>query len=118
MITELRNLDNVDCVRGDDSIEVNFRIPESYPYFEGHFPDNPIVPGVVQVGWSLAAVRDLAEAENVAITRYRFLEPILPGQSVSLKIEAKGDRFACQTRVDGILVSKGTIRILEEPTVA
>ncbi len=40
----------------NDSIEATITFNEKHPIFSGHFPDNPIVPGVVQV----QIIKDLA----------------------------------------------------------
>lgn len=54
--------------------------------FQGHFPDNPILPGVIQVDW---AVRFGKEAfgplgEFQGITKLKFTDLTRPGERVEL----------------------------------
>ena len=38
-----------------DGLRWTFAVPVDHPLFEGHFPGHPILPGVVALGWMLAA---------------------------------------------------------------
>ena len=79
------------------------------PFFEGHFPGNPIMPGVLvieamaQVGGILARLSvpesmDI-EAENaiyfVAMDKVKFRRPIVPGDQVLFELTPvrKGSRI-------------------------
>lgn len=72
----------------------DFSIDE--PYFKGHFPGNPIVPGVLivealaQVGSvALLAVPKLRNklAYFAAINHFRFRHPVVPGDRLRLEVE-------------------------------
>ena len=71
------------------------------PFFQGHFPDNPIMPGVLiieamaQVGGVLARV-SLSEttAEEfgdlpffMAIDKVRFRRPVVPGDQIVFEVK-------------------------------
>lgn len=71
----------------------NFTIGE--PFFQGHFPGNPIVPGVliVEALAQVGAVAILSVPENrnkvvyfAAIDRFRFRRPVTPGDSIRLEV--------------------------------
>lgn len=96
------------CVDGALS-EARFRLPSDFPYFEGHFPDTPVVPGVAQVGWVLRVGGPLGVDLLATVSRYRFVKPIGPGQSIRVRVERSAKGFACQVFADEELASKGTL---------
>jgi UDP-N-acetylglucosamine acyltransferase len=66
------------------------------PFFQGHFPDHPIMPGVLiiealaQVGVALALRTLDPEAKLVyfaAIDNVRFRRPVIPGDQLRLEVE-------------------------------
>ena len=68
-----------------------FVVPPDLPFFEGHFPGHPILPGVVALGWMLAAAeRFLARPLGAAeLLNVKFQNVILPGAAVELTITPK-----------------------------
>lgn len=72
----------------------------SEPYFPGHFPDRPIMPGVIilevfaQVGGLLCyrpgeAQQDVA---LVGVNEARFRLPVIPGDQLVIELECRKDR--------------------------
>lgn len=66
------------------------------PFFQGHFPDNPIMPGVLiiealaQVGVVMALRVPTAEGKIVlfaGIDGVRFRRPVVPGDQLRLEVE-------------------------------
>ena len=64
-------------------------------YFHGHFPQLPILPGVVQIGWVLNllyanhAVTEIRDLKNL-----KFNKPILPGTYLELVLEHKKEKHS------------------------
>ncbi len=93
------------------------------PFFQGHFPGNPIVPGVLVVE-ALAQVGSVAilAVENnkgkipffAGIDGWRFRKPVLPGDSVRLevnltKMRGPVGKGAASASVEGTVVSEGEL---------
>lgn len=68
------------------------------PFFQGHFPDHPIMPGVLiveamtQVGGIFAFKNLSATPENkvvyfMGIDKARFRKPVIPGDQVRFELE-------------------------------
>jgi 3-hydroxymyristoyl/3-hydroxydecanoyl-(acyl carrier protein) dehydratase len=62
-------------------------------WFEGHFPDEPILAGVVQIRWAIAAARELlgVTAGPTAIVQLKFKAPIRPNARLELEIRRVAD---------------------------
>ncbi len=73
--------------------------PPEFPGFQGHFPGNPMLPGVCHIVLAQAAAERAAgrPLELVSLRRTKFVAPAVPGKT--LKIHA---RF---TRGDGGLTA-------------
>src|SRR5512133_1892315 len=75
------------------------RFPGDSAWFSGHFPDNPIVPGIALIALAAEAVieRERREGRSVAITgvrRVRFRLPVRPEDEVTLEVTRMQDRQA------------------------
>ena len=72
------------------------------PFFQGHFPGHPIMPGVLiieamaQVGGAYTSVVDnIGDGKVtyfVGIDKARFRKPVLPGDSLRLELEILSKR--------------------------
>lgn len=63
-------------------------IDESNTGFDGHFPDFPILPGVVQLHWVMKLAEEFGISPNVQnIDRLKFTHPIFPNRNTQLSIE-------------------------------
>lgn len=92
---------------------VAWSVPADHPALAGHFPGQPIVPGVVLLGTVLdEARRRLAfRPGGSRWQRIKFLQPVGPEQPIRLELEGDSAEFSFLVkRVDGSLVARGQCR--------
>ena len=102
------------------------------PQFTGHFPDSPIMPGVLlieamaQTAGILAQVSTGVRVDDrhlyylVGVDNARFKRPVEPGDQVILRAELQRAirgvwKFSCEARVDGqVVASAEVMSVLKE----
>ena len=113
LVDRIIEIDDNKSVTGIKNVSFN------EPFFQGHFPDNPIMPGVLiieamaQVG--AYAALNYPEVENkiaflAGIDRARFRHPVIPGDTLKIKTElvkirANSGRIKCSAYVEDKLVA-------------
>ena len=68
---------------------ITLRVGASHPAFEGHFPDAPILPGVVMLDEAIRAIEleNGGEARCWRIPSVKFLKAVGPGEPLVLEPE-------------------------------
>lgn len=63
-------------------------INEDIAWFDGHFPEQPVLPGVVQVDWAGKWSKALFSPKGLfySLSNIKFKTPILPQQKLSLEL--------------------------------
>lgn len=92
----------------NDSHQAPLCVPRSHPSLEGHFPGNPVVPGVVVLDHVLEAVeRWLGELPDaLRLPQVKFMQPLLPDQPAEIQLQRTGDRIRLRvTRGQQLLVT-------------
>jgi len=113
----------------DKEIVTLKNVSNNEPHFQGHFPGDPIMPGVlilealIQTSNLLAA--HIAENSSItgnleeyisyvtAIDKTRFLKPVIPGDQLYLKVSLLNKvsaawRFIGKADVNGTVVAEAT----------
>lgn len=121
----------VDVVRGESAVGVkNVSINE--PFFQGHFPSRPVMPGVmiIEAMAQTSAVLVVAtlgkESEGklvyfMTVDEGRFRRPVGPGDTIHIHVTKQRQRanvwkFKGEAKVDGVLVAEAiySAMILDE----
>ena len=78
----------LDRIAADGQLDYRLNIPASLSFFEGHFPEFPLLPGVVQINWVMQLV-DSSKLSGpfVGMRRLKFMRPILGDTEVNLSIK-------------------------------
>lgn len=66
---------------------VSFSVNKDLFYFNGHFPIQAILPGVVQLGWTIEFAKEIFAIDlSCNLPMVKFMNPILPEDKVDLKL--------------------------------
>ncbi|HST27909.1 MAG TPA: hydroxymyristoyl-ACP dehydratase [Rudaea sp.] len=94
-----------------DSICEHFHIAASHPALPGHFPDAPIVPGVVLLERVAAATRRAFDVEVAGLPQVKFLRPLRPDEIAELRIERCGASAKFSIRRGQEFIVNGTLEL-------
>lgn len=92
------------------------QIPREHPSYAGHFPGQPIVPGVVLLDLVLQAAEQgpgwNSPAAALDIPVCKFVQAVLPGAVLALQLSADADSDTLNFRLlqDKQLVASGSLR--------
>jgi len=83
------------------SATLRLRFDADSPYFEGHFPAAPILPGVAQVEWAIRLGRELFElpAAFQRMDALKFQQVIRPGDEIGLELQWQADKGVLNFRL-------------------
>ena len=87
--SEIKNPEVVSVTRFEDRVELSLVMPAALLYFRGHFPNFPILPGIVQLDWAIQYGKHHFELGAVSPTtiRIKFRKPIRPNHRVTLSLK-------------------------------
>jgi 3-hydroxyacyl-[acyl-carrier-protein] dehydratase len=122
-------VDRIIEIDGDMSAIGIKNVTANEPHFAGHFPERPIMPGVLlieamaQTAGAICA-RKQGETGNLVyfmtIDNARFRKPVVPGDRVEFHVVKQKQRgniwkFHCDAKVDGVLVAEADIGAMIRP---
>jgi 3-hydroxyacyl-[acyl-carrier-protein] dehydratase len=119
-------VDRIVEVSADKKSAVGIKsVSANEPFFQGHFPDLPIMPGVLIVEalaqTAAALMQDAARDGKLAmlamlagVDGFRFRRPVVPGDQLRLevtmqKLRGPIGKLRGRATVDGSLVAEGEI---------
>ncbi len=115
-------IDRVDDIRVNVSAVGIKNVTINEPFFQGHFPSHPVMPGVLiieamaQTSAVLVVETLGADSEGklvyfMMIDRARFRKPVGPGDQLHIhvtKLKNRGNvwKFQAEAKVDGVVVAE------------
>jgi 3-hydroxymyristoyl/3-hydroxydecanoyl-(acyl carrier protein) dehydratase len=78
----------------DEAIVLSFFVQTDLDYFKGHFPNAPILAGVVQLHWAVEYAKEQFKlshknVQNLEVLKFKAV--IVPGQNLQLTLTKKSD---------------------------
>ncbi len=75
--------------QSEDSVVLDLTIPENLYYFQGHFPQAPILPGVAQLDWVMFYLNryfaiDTTKLSSVDVLKFQHI--IRPSYQIELSL--------------------------------
>lgn len=117
MVEKVLELRDGEYAKGIKNVSIN------EPYFLGHFPEAPIMPGVLIVEalaqlCSVTIESDGTDENKIYVLlkadEFKFIKPVLPGDTLTLEVTKTGGgaglvKFDCVASVDGSVRAKGKL---------
>lgn len=114
-----------ECITGIKNVSIN------EPFFNGHFPDEPIMPGVLmveamaQVSGVLGFISEGVTADDgylylfAGVDKVRFKRQVIPGDQLTLRatlmLKKRGIyKFDCSVHVDDELAASAQVMIARQ----
>ena len=121
-------IDRVVEIVGEDELVALKNVTINEPYFQGHYPGRPVMPGVLQVEAMAQAagvllLRKLPVEENkiaffMSVDKVKFRQAVEPGDSIEIRvklIKIRGNKIATATgecKVGGKVVSSAELMFM------
>jgi 3-hydroxyacyl-[acyl-carrier-protein] dehydratase len=126
-------VDRIVEIDGDSSAIGIKNVTFNEPHFQGHFPGQPVMPGVLiieamaQTAGAICIRSTGAEKPSLVyfmtIDNAKFRRPVVPGDRLEIhvrKLKQRGNiwRFGCEALVDGAKVAEAEISAMMSPKQA
>lgn len=117
-------VDRIVDIESDNSAIGIKNVTFNEPHFQGHFPDNPVMPGVLiieamaQTAGAICALNagidEPSQVFFLTIDKAKFRRPVVPGDRLEIhvqKTKQRGNiwRFSCEALVDGAKVAEAEL---------
>jgi 3-hydroxyacyl-[acyl-carrier-protein] dehydratase len=118
-------VDRITAIRGDDSCIGIKNVTANEPYFQGHFPNQPVMPGVLLIegmAQTAGAVCQLTRGGEgpprtvffLTVDKAKFRRPVVPGDVVEYHMTKMTRRkqmwwYRGEAKVGGQLVAEAVV---------
>jgi len=118
-------IDRIVNIRGEDYGVGIKNVTFNEPQFVGHFPDNPVMPGVLLIeGMAQTAgvlcLRQMSKKERrramyfLTIDKAKFRKPAIPGDTIEYHVNKIAQRrnmwwYRAEAKVGGVLIAEAEV---------
>jgi 3-hydroxyacyl-[acyl-carrier-protein] dehydratase len=117
-------IDRVTDIRGDESGVGIKNVTINEPQFLGHFPNNPVMPGVLLIEGmaQTAGILVLRRTEQVeeravyllTVDKAKFRKPAVPGDRIEYHVKKTAQRrnmwwYSAEAKVDGMVIAEAVV---------
>jgi 3-hydroxyacyl-[acyl-carrier-protein] dehydratase len=118
-------IDKIADINGDVSATGIKNVTINEPFFQGHFPDKPVMPGVLLIeAMAQTAGAIVIHARNkdgaaplvyfMSVDKGRFRQPVVPGDTVHIHVERLQNRgnvwkYKGEAKVEGKVVAEAVV---------
>ena len=105
-----------------NEIEADIHVPSDSPWFCGHFPGEPILPGVAQIGMVIDAIRQVRnqDLKVTGVRRVRFKQIIRPDAKLKLiaaPLKENAGAYSFRILVENEAVCNGVMMVEERMNI-
>ena len=98
--------------------EYQYSIPGDHPSLDGHFPGNPIIPGVVILDKALQSMSQHRPTQRYKVEAIKFLQPFIPPAILTIKLEDKeNNKVHFSAMNQHKMIAKGTVVLIPDSDV-
>lgn len=86
----------------------------THPALAGHFPGNPIIPGVILLDEVLAAAKVIygKEITLAGLPQVKFLQPLRPSMAFSIEVTGQGNHLKFICAAEEKVIATGRLDLL------
>jgi len=100
----------------DLEIRAEIQVPGESPWFDGHFPGEPVLPGLAQISMVFDVIQKASEGQWCAssVNRVRFKRMIRPDdrlEVIAVPLAKEADGFSFRIQRKGDLACSGVMRL-------
>lgn len=89
---------------------MDFVVDHAHPALPGHFPGNPIVPGVVLLEHVVEAIEAAhGPLQSLRLPQVKFLQPLLPGEAARVELDGAAPRWRFRVLRGGAVLASGEV---------
>ncbi len=92
-------LNNINHI-SENKISADAVVPQDSPWFCGHFPGDPVLPGIAQLGIIFDIIEHLRDFRLTGIKRVRFKKIIRPDDILNIRAVISEEKFlSCSFKI-------------------